>query len=163
MSTIEPDGAGGGGGATGTAGADERLLDWRAMLLGALLGLAVLVAASVVGALLDRNMANYDKSGWRAVLFVVVLVGYLSAGFVAGRRVPSGSLSNGALAATLAFVLWIPIRIVIWAVRDENKALFTGSSPVFKPGQIFGHLVIASALGMLGGVLGARLVVKRAQ
>ena len=131
------------------------------MLLGALVGLLVLVAASVVGALLDRNIANYDDSGWKALLFVVVLIGYLSAGFVAGRRAPGGALSNGALAGTFSFVLWVPIRIVIWAVRDEHKGLFTGSAPVFKPGQLFGHLVIASALGMLGGVLGARLVVKR--
>jgi len=46
-------------------------------------------------------------------------------------------------------------------VRDEHKGLFTGTSPVFRPGQLFGHLLIASALGMIGGVIGARVVVKR--
>jgi len=143
--------------------ADERLLEWHAVLPGALVGLVVLVAASLVGALLDRNLADYDHSAWRYPLFVVVLVGYASAGFVAGRRAPSGALSNGAVAGILAFALWVPIRILIWAVRDEHKGLFTGSSPVLRPGQIFGHLVIASALGMLGGFIGARLVVKRVQ
>jgi hypothetical protein len=86
----------------------------------------------------------------------------LSAGFVAGRRAPAGALTNGALAGTLTFVVWVPVRILIWVARDEHEALFTGTDPVFKPGQIFGHLVIASALGMLGGILAARLVVKRA-
>ena len=43
----------------------------------------------------------------------------------------------------------------------EHEALFTGSDPVFKPGQIFGHLVIASALGMLGGVIASRIAAKR--
>jgi len=139
----------------------DTLVDWRAVLAGAVIGLGVLVVASIVGALLDRNIADYDESGWRAVLFVVVLVGYLSAGFVAGRRAPSAALTNGALAGTCAFVLWVPIRIVIWTVRDEHKGLFTGTSPVFRPGQLFGHLLIASALGMIGGVIGARVVVKR--
>ena len=48
------------------------------------------------------------------------------------------------------------MRIVIWLVRDENRGLFTGHSPALRPGQIFGHLVIAAALGMFGGWLGAR-------
>ena len=139
----------------------DTLVDWRAVLSGAVIGLGVLVVASIVGALLDRNIADYDESGWRAVLFVVVLVGYLSAGFVAGRQAPSAALTNGALAGTCSFVLWVPIRVVIWAVRDEHKGLFTGTSPVFRPGQLFGHLLIASALGMIGGVIGARVVVKR--
>jgi hypothetical protein len=147
----------------GADGRDEPLVAWQAVLTGALVGLAVLVTASIVGALLDRNLTNYDESGWRSALFVVVLVGYLSAGFLAGRRAPTAALSNGALAGTFAFVAWVPIRVVIWIARDEHKGLFTGPSPVFRPGQVFGHLVIASALGMLGGFLGARLVVRRVE
>ncbi len=146
----------------GTGTPDEPLIEWRAIVPGALLGLLVLVVASVTDAILDRNLADYDDSGWRYLLFVIVLVGYLSAGYVAGRRAPSGALTNGALAGTLTFVAWIPVRILIWIARDENAALFTGTDPVFKPGQIFGHVVIASALGMLGGILGAHLVAKRA-
>ena len=46
-------------------------------------------------------------------------------------------------------------------MRDENRALFTGHSPALRPGQIFGHLVIAAGLGMFGGFLGARSI-KRA-
>jgi putative membrane protein (TIGR04086 family) len=146
----------------GTGAPDDPLLEWRAILPGALTGLLVLVVASVTDAILDRNLADYDDSGWRYVLFVVVLIGYLSAGFIAGRRAPGGALSNGALAGTVTFVIWIPVRILIWIARDEHEALFTGTDPVFKPGQIFGHIVIASALGMLGGILGAHLVAKRA-
>lgn len=166
MSTIEPERPGVTPGADPGSGApdgtnDGALVDRRAVLSGALVGLAVLVVASVVGALLDRNLSNYDDSAWRPLLFVVVLVGYVSAGFLAGRKAPDGALTNGALAATSTFVLWIPLRILIWVVRDENKALFTGVRPVFTIPQIFGNLVIASALGMLGGAFGARLVVKR--
>jgi hypothetical protein len=48
------------------------------------------------------------------------------------------------------------VRVGIWLVRDENKGLFTGHSPALPPGQLFGHLVIAAALGMLGGFVGSR-------
>ena len=77
-------------------------------------------------------------------------------GWVAGRLVPDAFLTNGALAGVGAFVLWIPVRIVIWLVRDEHRGLFSGHSPALRPGQLFGHLVIAAALGMLGGFLGSR-------
>jgi hypothetical protein len=141
-------------------GADQRdgVVDWRTVALGALAGLAILVAASIIDAILDRSLDDYDDSGWRYVLFVAVLVGYIVAGVLAGRRAPPAALTNGALAGTFTFVLWVPVRALIWVARDEHEALFTGSDPVFKPGQLFGHLVIASALGMLGGLIGARLV-----
>ena len=149
-------------GAAGPPATADRIVSWRAVARGALLGLVFLVSASVIDAILDRSLDDYDGSGWRYPLFVAVLVGYLVAGFVAGRAAPGGALTNGALAGTGTFVLWVPVRILIWLARDEHDALFTGDSPVFKPGQIFGHLVIASALGMLGGFIGARVVIRRA-
>ncbi len=127
---------------------------------GAFVGLAILVLLSVVSAMLDHFLDDFDDSGWIYPLFVGVLVGYAVGGFVAGRASPDGALSNGTLAGLGAFVLWIPVRILIWLVRDEDKGLFSGHSAVLRPGQIFGHLVIASALGMLGGWLGARAVAR---
>ena len=132
------------------------IVDWRAVGRGALLGLLVLVAASVVEALLDRNIDTFRDSGWIYPLFVVILVGYALGGWQAGRHAPDAALTNGTLAGIGAFVLWVPVRILIWVVRDENRGLFTGHSPALKPGQILGHLVIAAALGMLGGYLGGR-------
>ena len=132
------------------------LVDWTAVLRGALLGLCVLIGASVVEAILDRNLDSFNDSGWIYPLFVTILVGYALAGWLAGRMVPDAFLSNGALAGIGAFVLWIPVRIGIWLVRDENRGLFGGHSPALRPGQLFGHLVIATGLGMLGGFIGSR-------
>jgi hypothetical protein len=141
--------------------AGERpLVQWHAIMIGALVGLGILVAMSVISALLDHYLDDFDNSGWIYPLFVGVLVGYAVGGFVAGRAAPDGPLTNGTLAGLGAFVLWVPVRIVIWAVRDEDKGLFAGHSAVLRPGQIFGHLVIASALGMLGGWLGARAIAR---
>jgi hypothetical protein len=139
---------------------DETLVHWRAVLVGALVGLATLIAFSVISALLDHYLDDFDNSGWIYPLFVGVLVGYAVAGFVAGRASADGALTNGTLAGLGAFVLWIPVRILIWLVRDEDKGLFSGHSAVLRPGQIFGHLVIAAALGMFGGWLGARAVAR---
>ena len=139
--------------------ADEpSVIQWNAVFRGATAGLFFLVLASVLDAILDRSIDNYRDSGWIYPLFILILFGYTLGGFGAGRLVPQAALSNGLLAGIGAFVLWIPVRIVIWLVRDENRGLFTGHSPALRPGQIFGHLVIAAALGMFGGFLGARSI-----
>ncbi len=142
--------------------ADEpSVIQWNAVFRGATAGLFFLVLASIIEAILDRNIDSFNDSGWIYPLFVLILFGYMLGGFGAGRLAPQAALSNGLLAGLGAFVLWIPVRIVIWLVRDENRALFTGHSPALPPAQIFGHLVIAAGVGMFGGFLGARSI-KRA-
>ncbi len=135
---------------------DAAVVDWPAVFRGATAGLCFLVLASVLEAILDRNIDSFRDSGWIYPLFVLILFGYTLGGFGAGRLVPRAGLTNGALAGVGAFVLWIPVRVVIWLLRDEHRALFTGHSPALRPGQLFGHLVIAAGLGMFGGFLGAR-------
>jgi hypothetical protein len=113
--------------------------------------------------LLDHYLDDFDNSGWIYPLFVGYLAGYAVAGYVAGRAAPDGALTNGTLAGLGSFVLWLPVRIVIWVVRDEDRGLFSGHSAALRPGQIFGHVVIASALGMFGGWLGARAIARAKQ
>jgi hypothetical protein len=139
------------------------VVDWPTVLRGALLGLCVLAATSVVEAVLDRNLDNFKDTGWVYPLFLAILFGYALGGWYAGRSVPDAPLTNGALAGVGAFGLWVPVRIVIWLVRDEHKGLFTGSSPALRPGQLFGQLVIAAGLGMLGGFVGSRAASRRSR
>jgi hypothetical protein len=146
-----------------TPAREGSLIDWRAIFRGATAGLFFLVLVSVIEAILDRNIDSFNDSGWIYPLFLMILFGYTLGGFGAGRLVPEAPLSNGMLAGIGAFVLWIPVRIVIWLLRDEHRALFTGSSPALRPGQIFGHLLIAAALGMFGGFLGARSIKRAAR
>jgi len=138
------------------AGSDGRVVVWRAVGRGAVVALALLVALSVAEAIVDRNVTDFENTGWIYPFFVGVLASYAVGGWIAGRTAPDGALTNGALAGVLGFVMWIPVRVAIWAVRDEHKGLFSGHAPVLRLGQIFGHLVIAAALGMLGGWLGSR-------
>ncbi len=137
-------------------------IDWRVVLRGALYGLAVIVPVTVLRAVLDREVHDFDDSGWIYPLFVLILVAYGSAGWVAGRWRPDAPLTHGALAGLGAFILWIPIRIVIWSVREDGRALFSGDDAALSPGQVFTQVVIASAIGMLGAFVAARITTRRA-
>jgi hypothetical protein len=145
-----------------SADTDQTGPDWGAIGRGALAGLAVMIAVSLLNAVLDHEVTDFDDSGWQYPLFVLVLVGYGLAGWVGQwSAVQRGNrdtpLMVGALAGIGVLVGWLPIRIVIWLVRDESRGLFTGDDAALRPGQMFGHVVIAAGLGMLGAYFASRV------
>lgn len=144
-------------------GATTGRIDWRVVLRGAVLGLAVVVPVTILRVILDREMTNFDNSGWIYPLFVLLLMGYLAAGWLAGRTRPDMYLAHGSLAGIGVIVLWIPIRIIIWAVREDGRGLFSGTNAALRPGQVFGAFLIAAAFAMLGGLFGARSLRGRAK
>lgn len=140
---------------------------WFAVLWGAGAGLVLIVVAATLRVLLERSVDNSGESGWVLPLFVLILVAYFLAGWVAQRRAAAGGLddaplTHGALAGLGAFALWIPVRIVIWIARGEQRGLVRGSDAALRPGQLFGGIVIAAGVGTLGGFLAAR-VARRAR
>jgi hypothetical protein len=137
-------------------------VDWRVVLRGSLVGLAIIVPVTVLRVVLDREVRDFDDSGWIYPLFVLILIGYMVAGWVGGRARPDTPLMHGSLAGIGVLVLWIPARIVIWAVREDGRGLVSGDKAALRPGQVFGAFVIAAALSMFGGWLGARVRVRRA-
>lgn len=134
----------------------ESEIDWRAIGRGALVGFAVIVPVTIVNAVLHHEIAEFDDSGWRTPLYVLILVGYALAGWVAGRAQPESPLTHGTLAGFGALTMWIPARVVIWAVREDERGLVSGKDAALPPGQVFGAIVVAAALGMLGALLAAR-------
>lgn len=134
---------------------------WPAVVWGAGIGLVVLVVVATARAVLDREVEDFTESGWTLPLFVLLLVGYFLAGWVAQRRAEDlgagdAPLTHGALAGLGAFAAWVPLRVLIWLIRDEDRGLLRGSDAAFRPGQLFGALVIAAGVGLLGGYLAAR-------
>ncbi|MFM8303999.1 MAG: hypothetical protein ACKOA9_06855 [Actinomycetota bacterium] len=134
---------------------------WPAVARGAGVGLAVLVVVATVRAILDRSVEDFDASGWTLPLFVALLAGYFLAGWVAQRAaeergVPDAPYTHGALAGLGAFAAWVPLRVAIWLVRDEQRGLVRGPDGALRPGQVFGALVIAAGIGLLGATLAAR-------
>lgn len=134
---------------------DTTPVDARAATAGALLALAVIVPVSVVVAVLDRTGDDGSPAG-AALGMVGLLLAYAAGGWRAGRLAPETPLTNGALAGLGAFALWIPIRIAIWAVRDDPSALVGGHDPVFDVGSVFGAVVLAAAFGILGALVATR-------
>lgn len=141
--------------ATGDPATDDRI-SIRSLTKGALVGLSILVPVSIVIAILRHETADFDNSGWIYPLFLLVLVGYAAAGWVAARLQPGAPLTHGILGAVGALVLWIPLRIVIWALREDDRKLFSGDDAALAPGQLFGQFVIAAGIGLLVGWLSER-------
>jgi hypothetical protein len=127
--------------------------DRRAVTRGAVLGAALILPITVIGALIDRAMDDFDDSAWPVTLFLAILVTYGVAGWWAGRQAEGAPLTHGALAGLGAFAVWVPLRVLIWLVRDDSKGLFTGDDAVFTMGGLLGNLVFAAALGMVGAVI----------
>jgi hypothetical protein len=131
-------------------------VDWPAVARGALLGLALIIPVTIVGAILDRSIDNFEDSGWRVLLALLIVAAFVPAGGYAARLARDAPLTNGALAGLGAFAVWVPVRVLIWLTRDDNQGLVSGRDPVFRLGQVFGFLVISTALGMLGGFFASR-------
>ena len=136
-------------------------IHWAAVVRGAVVGLSIIVPVTILRVVLDHEVDNPDHSAWIYPLFVLLLVGYAVGGYVAGRAGADAPLTNGTLAGLGALVIWLPIRIVIWAAREDGRGLFSGHRAALPPGQLFGALVIAAGLGMLGGFISERVGFRR--
>jgi len=136
-------------------------IHWPAVVRGAVVGLSVIVPVTILRVVVDHEVANPDRSAWVYPLFVLLLAGYAAGGYVAGRAAPDAPLTNGTLAGLGALVIWLPIRVVIWAAREDGRGLFGGHRAALPPGQLFGAFVIAAGIGMLGGFLGERIGLRR--
>jgi putative membrane protein (TIGR04086 family) len=131
-------------------------VDSRAVGRGALAGLLVIVPLTALRAVLDHQVDRFDSSGWVPLFAIALFLAYVIAGVVAGRRTPEAPLSNGLLAGVGAFLLWLPLRVLIWAGRGEAQGLFSGPDPVFTAAQLFGQILFAAVFGVIGGLIGAR-------
>jgi hypothetical protein len=130
--------------------------DWPSVLRGATAGLAVLVPVTVLRVVLERSVTDFDHSAWIYPLSVLVLGAYGLAGAVAARGATRAPRWTGALAGLSSVVAWVPIRVIIWGIRDSGRALFVGARPVLPPGQLTGALALGLLGGVVGGLLGAR-------
>jgi hypothetical protein len=123
---------------------------------GAVVGLLLVIPVTIVLAVLEERDPDFDESGWRVVLWFALLLAFGAGGWVAGRLDDAAPLSNGALAGLGALLLWLPVRVVIWALRDDARGLVGGDDAVLRPTQLFAAALFAAAAGLIGGWLAAR-------
>lgn len=114
-------------------------------------GFAILVVGAVVGEIADASVVTGSS----------VLAAMLVAGLIAGFAAPDEPLTNGMLSAELAWIAWIPVRIMIWQVHPNGRELITGDNPALPIGGMFLTAVFAGGLGMLGAMAGGRWARRR--
>ena len=141
---------------------DGALIDRTAIVRGALAGLVVIVPVTVLRAVVSHRVADFDHSGWAVVFFFAILFAYGLSGWVAGHSAVRAPLTNGAIAGFGAIALWLPLRVLIWAIRHDHRGLFTGARPAITVGGLFGNVVLAAAVGIIGALLAARRVSRSA-
>ncbi|MBK5286903.1 MAG: hypothetical protein JJE46_00415 [Acidimicrobiia bacterium] len=132
------------------------VIDRNAVARGAAIGVLLFVPLSAARVAIDRNVKDFDHSGWAPAFAIALFTVYVVSGFVAARMAADAPYSNGMIGAIGAFVGWIPIRILIWAVRDSTQPLFTGRNPALTVGGIFGQLIFAAFFGVIGGYVASR-------
>lgn len=115
-------------------------LDWRAVSAGAAAGLAIAFPGLVLGGLFDV-----------AIFALVVLGGFVAAGYVAGSKRPDAPLSHGILAALVTFAVAeaIAIALIVAKGNQVHPAVY-----VFLAG-------VAAGLGLTGGSLSQRRQTRR--
>jgi hypothetical protein len=131
--------------------------DGRAVLRGAAAALVLIVPVTIVRAVVERDVTDFSTSAWIYPLSILILGAYVAAGVTAARAARVAPLWQGALAGVAAVVAWIPIRIVVWAVREGDRGLVSGNQAALPPGQVLGALALALVLGMVGAWLAGRV------
>jgi len=122
----------------GTAG----LFNLRAVAAGAALAMAVAVPTIVVS-----SLAGIDsESDLVFVAFLVYLVGQGLGGWQAARRQPDAPLSNGALAAVVAYVAIGLVASIIRVGRGEG----------LDPESLILNAFLAASAGIFGGMVAMR-------
>jgi putative membrane protein (TIGR04086 family) len=121
-------------------------IERRAVFAGALVGFVVAAAAILLWQLCDA-VFDLGDSSIVFLFYVVVLVGWVASGYVAGRRSPDAPYSHGVLASVLSFVPIAVVGIVVAAARGDDIPAI----------EMVFNLLVAGSAGILGGlVAGAR-------
>lgn len=122
----------------------ELTLQWRALVLGAATGLAVIIPISVLVEVLDRNVDGLDDSGWLFIPFLAVLLAYFLAGRVGAQHAPESPMTHASIAALGAFAGWLLVRVVVPLVQGNDLG-FGGRA-------IVTNALFAITFGVLGAV-----------
>ena len=132
-------------------------VEGRAVLRGAAVGLALIVPVTIVRAVVERDVTDFSTSAWVYPLSALILLAYGLAGAVGGRAAGAAPALHGALAGMGSVVLWVPVRVAIWALREGDRGLLGGERPALPPGQVLGALALAAGLGAVGAVVAMRV------
>jgi len=118
-------------------------IDWRAVGAGAIAALVLAVPAGVISAI----VVDDESSNAVFVFYVVIIIGMLAGGFVAGSKRPDAPLTHGALAAAVAYVV---AQVITVAVKLAN------GSDLRSPAVYVFNLLLMASIGVVGGFIAER-------
>src|SRR4051794_33868130 len=118
-------------------------VDWRAVVIGAGAALALALPAGLIGAIVVEDDANNGVF----IFFLLIMIGMLVGGFVAGSKRPDSPFTHGALAAVVAYAVAQLATLIVRALDGSDLR-----SPVV---YVFNALLMAS-LGVVGGLIAER-------
>jgi putative membrane protein (TIGR04086 family) len=98
------------------------------------------VPAGVISAIVVDN----DSSNAVFVFYVVIIVGVLAGGFVAGSKRPDAPLTHGAVAGAVAYAIAQALTLVVKVVRG---------SELHSPAVYVFDLLLMASIGTVGGYI----------
>lgn len=114
-------------------------LDWTVIRTAATAGLLVVIPAAVLAELLVGD--TDETSGWQLLFFAITLLGFVIAGFGAGRLRSDTPMAHGAAAAA---VTWVVVQVFGTARR------LLADEPVSWLALVFAAMLAVTA-GIAGG------------
>lgn len=122
---------------------------------GILVGTGILIPLAALVLILENAGVTSDSLG--VGVFLIALLAFTAAGFVASKESKGAPFSNGLVAGAGSFILWSLLYACIWVVR---KAIGT-STGEHSGGEValsfLAYLIVAGACGVLGGAIGAKM------
>ena len=153
-------------------------IQWEAAFFGLLagFGLAALLVAMVIGALIAAGvtdfgqdaagLANHLTAGGGAILIAIVVLSYLTGGYVAARMARFDGWRQGLAVWVLSVLMVLAVAIAVWigsGQLDPTKSISIPSNPIAEgplshsgwiPAAV--GVVVALVSALLGGILGER-------
>jgi len=118
-------------------------IDWRAVRLGAIAALVLAIPAGIISAL----VVDDDSGNGAFVFYIVIIVGMLAGGFVAGSKRPDAPLTHGALAAATAYLIAQAVTLVVKAIDGADLR---------SPAVYAFNLLLMASVGIVGAVVAER-------
>jgi hypothetical protein len=153
-------------------------IQWEAAFFGLLagFGLAALLVAMVIGALIAAGvtdfgqdaagLANHLTAGGGGILIAIVVLSYLTGGYVAARMARFDGWRQGLAVWVLSVLMILAVAIAVWVgggQLDPTKTISIPSNPIDEgplshsgwiPAAV--GVVVALVSALLGGILGER-------
>lgn len=126
-------------------------LEAPALVRGAGVGFVAAAVAILLWQLCDAAFDLGDDSSVVFLFYVVVLMGWVAAGFVAGRRAPDAPYTHGVLAAVASFVPIALVGIVLALARSEDVPAV----------EMVFNLLVAGSAGVVGGLVAGSTMMRR--